>query len=43
VDQLAAHGEQAAVVVEGDLEVPILVALLDSGEEKVLAAVLRST
>ena len=38
VDQLAAHGEQAAVVVEGDLEVPILVTLLDSGE-KVLAAV----
>jgi len=38
VDQLAAHGEQAALVVERDLEVPVLVALLDRGE-KVLAAV----
>ena len=39
MDHLAAHAEQAAVVVEGDLEVPILVALLDGGE-KMLAPVL---
>ena len=39
MDHLAAHAEQAAVVVEGDLEIPILVALLDRGEE-MLAPVL---
>ena len=39
VDHLAAHAEEAAVVVEGDVEVPILVALLHGGEE-MLAPVL---
>jgi hypothetical protein len=39
VDQLPAHGEQASLMVEGDLEIPMLVALLDRGE-KMLAPVL---
>ena len=39
MDHLAAHAEEAAVVVERDFEVPILVALLDRGE-KMLAPVL---
>ena len=39
MDHLAAHAEQAAVVVEGDFEIPVLVALLDRGE-KMLAPVL---
>jgi hypothetical protein len=39
VDHAAAHAEQPAVVIEGRLQVPVLVALLDRAE-KVLAAVL---
>ena len=39
VDHLAAHAQEATVVVEGDVEIPILVALLDRGE-KMLAPVL---
>ena len=39
MDHAAAHAEQAAVSVEGDFEVPVLVALLDGGEE-MLAPVL---
>ena len=39
MDHLAAHAQEATVVVERDLEVPILVALLDRGEE-MLAPVL---
>ena len=39
VNEAAAHAEQPPLVVEGDLEVPILVALLDGGEE-MLAPVL---
>ena len=38
MDHLAAHAEEAAVVIEGDVEIPILVALLDRGE-KMLAPV----
>jgi len=41
VEHLPAHREQAAVIVERNLEVPILVALLDGGEE-MLAPVLDS-
>ncbi len=39
VDHLSAHAEEPSVVVEGDLEVPILLALLNGGEE-MLAPVL---
>jgi hypothetical protein len=39
VNHFAAHREQSAAIVEGNLEVPILVALLHGGE-KVLAPVL---
>ena len=39
MDHLPAHAEQAAVIVEGDLQIPILVALLHGGE-KMLAPVL---
>ena len=38
MDHLPAHAEQAAVVIEGDLEIPILIALLHRGE-KMLAPV----
>ena len=33
VDHVSAHAEQVAVFVEGDLEIPILVAFLHGGEE----------
>ena len=39
MDHAAAHAEQPAVVIERDLEVPVLVALLDRREE-MLAPVL---
>ncbi len=38
MDHLAAHAQEATVVVEGDVEIPILVALLDRGQ-KMLAPV----
>jgi hypothetical protein len=36
VDHLAAHGKEPAIVIEGDLEVPVLLAFL-YGSEKMLA------
>jgi hypothetical protein len=38
VDHLSAHAQEATVAIEGDVEIPILVTLLDRGE-KMLAPV----
>ena len=38
MDHLPAHAQEAAAVIEGDVEIPILITLLDRGE-KMLAPV----